>query len=80
MRQNDLSKKERQLTDAALALDKRLAELEDERNRRLERMASDAGWLKDGYVGEFKSISARRSAFLSEIYQLRERMLSTRAK
>jgi len=80
MKYENYSSTERQLNNAALALDKQMLELKEERMKRFEQILSDVNWLKKEYEPRMESIRKDRSKIFSELYQLRETMSQARAK
>ena len=80
MKHENHSSTERQLNNAALALDKQMLELKEERMKRFEQILSDVNWLKKEYEPRMENICKDRSKVFSELYQLRETLSRKRAK
>ncbi len=74
MKHENLHLKERNLTDAALTLDKQMTELKEERKTRFERILSDVEWLMKEYEPRMDGMRNARSKIFSDLYQLRETM------
>ncbi|MFA6328891.1 MAG: hypothetical protein WCY41_05585 [Candidatus Micrarchaeia archaeon] len=79
MENEKLLSKERHLSDAALALDKQMAELKNEREMRFERVGSDMKWLKTECEQRMEGMRNSRSRILLDLYRLREMLSQARA-